>query len=514
MMETSGGGVLQETQYSRTFRKNNVIGVTPMPHFRKATAAFACVTALVTFGCVSVGPRDSWNRIPTAPSAYYRPIADAEARSDQRPEREQTRAPTPEKNAPWTLAECLRTALERNPRTRASWEAARAAAARVRENRAAYLPSVDLRSETARGRTVALDSEKEGNTRNTYAAGIDVSYLLFDGGARRARVEGAEAALLEADFRHNTTLQEIALEVEESYYERLGAQWLLKVAQATVKRTQYQLDLAQARREEGLVTRADVLRAETQRAEAELLLVQARNGTQISHGRLARAMGLAVHTPFEIAELPSEIGKEELPRIEQLLDEAAQQRPELRAALARIETVRTEVAGARAAWWPALRAGLSAGRRDTTFVPERDEWSAGLSVTYPLFAGFERTARSQRARADLARAMAEHAYLLQGIEFEVWTAYWRLIESTEAVEAAAKLTASANESARLAEGEYRNGVISIIGLIDAQTAQTEAERRLVQSRLDRYTAKAQFERAVGRALADQAAPAAYGKAER
>jgi len=467
-------------------------------------------------GCASVDPWGTMDRAPSVPSAYYRPTADtASVLSSKPPSRQDTRAPAPPaKDSPLTLADCIRAAVERNPRTRGSWQSARAAAARVGEERAAYLPTVDARAETARGKSVSIDSDKENDTRTSHAAGIDVGYLLFDGGARRARVKGAEAALLEADFRHNTTLQDVALSVEESYYGLLGAQWLLKVASETVKRTQYQMDLARARYDAGLVTRADVLRAETQRAEAELLLVQARNGVQIVHGRLARAMGLPVHSVFEVAELPDESRGEELPRIEQLLDEAARQRPELHAALARIDTNRSEVARGRAAYWPTLSAGLSAGRKDTKFVPERDEWSVGLSLNYPLFDGFERGYRLQRARADLARAMADHADLLQGIELEVWTAYWRLIESAEAVEAAAKLTASATESARLAEGEYKSGVVSIIGLIDAQTAQTEAEHRLVRSRLDWYTAKARFERAVGRVLADEAALRAYGKADR
>ena len=481
-----------------------------------AAAAFFGVVVLLTSGCASVDPWDTARRIPSAPSAYYRPSAEpVSARLSKAREREKAHTPTLSADeGPLTLADCIRMALERNPRTRGSWQSARSAAARVGEERAAYLPTVDARAETARGKSVSLDSDKENGTRNSYAAGVDVSYLLFDGGARRARVDGAEAALLEADFRHNTTLQEVALSVEESYYGLLGAQWLLKVAQETVKRTQYQLDLARARHEAGVVTRADVLRAETQRADAELLIVQARNGVQISHGRLARAMGLPVHRAFEVAELPAGLQKEELPRVEQLLDEAARQRPELRAVLARIETNRSEVATGRAAYWPTLSAGLSAGRKDTTFVPDRDEWSLGLSLNLPLFDGFERGYRLRRAQADLARAMADHADLLQGIELEVWTAYWRLIESSEAVEAAAKLTASATESARLAEGEYKSGVVSIIGLIDAQTAQTEAERRLVQSRLDWYTAKARFERAVGRVLADDAALRAYGKADR
>ncbi|MBN1511039.1 MAG: TolC family protein, partial [Phycisphaerae bacterium] len=292
-----------------------------------------------------------------------------------------------------------------------------------------------------------------------------------------------------------------ALAVEASYYEFLGAQWLLRVAEDTLRHTRYQLELARARHESGVVTRADVLRAETQHADAKLQHVRASNGVRISHGRLAHAMGVPVHGTFDVAELPDQVQQEELPRIERLLDEAARQRPELRTALARIEASRAEVAEGQAAYWPTLSAEASAGRRDTTFVPEREEWTVGLTVAFPLFDGFERRNRLERARADLGRAIADHADLLQGIELEVWTAYWRLTEAAEAVTAAAALTASARESARLAEGEYKSGVASIVGLIDAQTAQTEAERRLVQARLDWYTAKARFEWAVGRSLA-------------
>ncbi|MFO7871424.1 MAG: TolC family protein [Kiritimatiellia bacterium] len=443
--------------------------------------------------------------IPSASSAPFQASANTRsALARQIPVSDDTGVPAPSaEDGPLALADCMGIALARNPQTRGSWQAAKAAAARVGEERAAYFPSANLRAEAARGRSVLLDSERESETRDTYTGGIDVSVLLFDGGARRARVAGAEAALLEADFRHNAALQDVAISVQESYYELLGAQWFLTVAQETVKRTQYQLDMALARHGAGVVTRSDVLRAETQRADAELLLVQARNGVRISQGRLARTMGLPIHTAFEIVELSGDLQQQELPRIEQLFDEAARQRPELQAALAHIAATRSEIAGSRAAYWPTLSAGVSAGRKDTEFVPEQDEWSAGLSLRFPLFDGFERGHRTRRTQADLARAMADHANLLQGIELEVWTGYWRLIESADAVDAATRLTASAGESARLAEGEYKNGIISIVGLIDAQTAQTEAERCLVQARLDWYTAKARFERAVGQSLVEQ-----------
>lgn len=471
---------------------------------KRGTLIAACAVAgLLHGGCVSLPSASFTGRIPPDPASEFPaasepgPIRGPDAGRDQM----HALPPSIGTNGPVTLADCIRIALERNPRTRATWQAARAEAARVGEERSAYLPSLDIEVQAGHGKAVSLESDVENDAHDTYAAVIDVSYLLLDGGARRARVESAEGLLAEAGFRHNSLLQDIALSVEESYYELLGAQWLLKVARDTVKRTQYQLELAQARHKAGMVTRADVLRAKTQRAEAELLEVQGRNALKIVHGRLARNMGLPVSTAFEVGEVPAQIQREEIPRMEQLLDEAAQQRPELKAALARIESRRAELAIVRSDSWPKLTAKADAGRRDTDFVPERDEWSVGLSASYSLFDGLERSHRRRRAQAELASAMAEHADLLQEIELEVWTAYWRLTEAGEAMEAAAALTASASESARLAEGEYKSGVTSIMGLIDAQTAQTEADRRLVQSRLDWYTAKTRFERAVGRSLA-------------
>ncbi len=452
-------------------------------------------------GCVA--PRAAQGALPETPALTFRSAAGDQTAAPA------TTAPTVEleRTRPATLADCIRVALAQHPRTRGTWEAMRAAAAGVDKERAAYLPSADLRARAVREKTVPLDSDKENDPRRTYNAGIDVGWLLFDGGARHARVTGAEAEFRNAGFRHNAGLQDLALSVEVFYYELLGAQWRLKVAAATRKSTKYQLELAQARRDAGVVTRADVLRAKTQDAEARLQLVQARNGIQLARGRLARVMGIPVQSRFEIAELPEVVQNRELPRMERLLDEAARQRPELKAALALVAADRAAVSEAQAARWPSLRAHAGGGRKDTHFTPDREEWSIGVTVAVPVFDGGARRRQVDQSRARLARSMAEYADLLQGIELEVWTAYWRLTEAAEAVVAATALTASAGESVRLAENEYKNGVISIVGLIDAQTAQTTAARRLIQARLDWYVAKAQFERAVGRSLIESASPA-------
>jgi outer membrane protein TolC len=400
------------------------------------------------------------------------------------------------------LAQCIKIALERNPETRIAWQASRSAAARVGQARAGYMPAADFSAGANRGDPVSLDSQQDTGAADTFKAGFGVRYLLFDGGARSAELEGAEAELLDTNFQHNTTLQNVALAVEEAYYQLLAAKELERVAEQTTHQTQYHVDVARARHKNGIVAKSDVLRAETEKAEADLGLVSAHSQVRITGGRLANAMGLKPSESFEVAKLPQDPHQRELADIKKLMAEAASRRPELRSAMATIESGRAEVKAVDARYWPEVLLNADYGLRDRTFAPELDEWSLGVGITLPFFDGFNREYTKRRAKSELARTVAEHEKLLRGVELEVWIGYSRLIEAGQAIEAAQALVASAEESARVTEGEYKNGTGSIIEVTDAQTSRTSANVRLVQAKLDWYTAMARLERAVGRTLVE------------
>ena len=365
------------------------------------------------------------------------------------------------------------------------------------------MPTVGFTSGAAKGNPAELDTKVDAGVENTFDAVFGVRYLLFDGGGREARVQGAAAELLAANFRHNAVLQDVALSVEEGYYDLLAAQRLREVAIETVKQRDYHVQIAEARHRMGLVAKSDILKAQTEKADADLGLVQAENAVHLAKGRLASAMGLRVSEPFEIADVPDANPQQELADIESLLDEAARNRPELQVALAQIEVQHAGVKAAEASFWPTLSFDAGLGWLGRTFFPSQNQWNVGAALDAPLFTGFDRTYQLHRAKADLARAIADQRGVLQGVELEVWTAYWQIMESSQAVEAASRFVASAEESARVAEGEYKNGTGSMIELIDAQTAHTAARTRLIQARLDWYTAMARFERAVGRTMASE-----------
>ena len=484
-----------------------VIPRLPAPRF--LTLVVVLGGLLLPSGRVLSSTRHLPDEVPASPSSYYEPSS---ALPEPAPEGRERGASMDGRVL--SLAQCIGIALERNPEARRSWRRSRSAAAAVGRARSPYLPSAELTAGANRGESVFLGSQSETGPANTFSAAFGVGYLLFDGGARSAGRKGAGSELMEAGFRHDTTLQEVALRVEQAYYELSEAKQLERVAEQTVRQTQYHVDVARARHENGLVARFDVLEAETERADADLLRVRARSRVRIARGRLANAMGLRPSESFEVAELPEGPRQPDSVDIERVMTEASKRRPELRAALARVRSDAARLDGAKAEYWPKLTVNADYGLRDRTFFPDLDEWSVGVAVTFPLFEGFDRKYAVHRAEEDLAETAADYEALSRGVELDVWTAYSQVIEAGEAIDAARALVASAEEGARVAEGEYRNGTASIIQVTDAQTSRTTANVRLVQARVGWYTAIARLAWASGRRLAGGYGEAVSGEQNR
>jgi len=393
------------------------------------------LAGLSIVGCTHLDPWHQNTRTPPSPSSAFvsPPVSVSELEQPQAARTNQT---------PLPLAECIRIALERNPATRSPWAAARSAAASVGQARSGYLPSATVSSEGKRGDPVELDNATDIGAQNTFDASFGVSYLLFDPG-RSGRLSETEAQLRSLNFRHNTTLQDVALAVEEAYYGFLAAQALRDLARETVKQQEQHTALAEGRYKAGTVQKSDVLKAVTEKANAELAAVRGESAVRIGKGRLANAIGLRVTDSFDVAPVADPQYRDTMSGLAALLAEASTNRPELQTALAEIDARRAQIETVRAQDWPIVSVTGEYGWKDRDFVPDRDEWTAGIAVSLPLFTGFERTYSEMRAKADMEKAKAEGEMLLRNIELEVCTAYSQLIEARQAIVATQNLVADA-----------------------------------------------------------------------
>ncbi len=398
-----------------------------------------------------------------------------------------------------SLAECVRFALENNPSTRAAWMAAQAAASNVGVKKSAFYPTV-----TVGGSTSVSDSGNLDRRENAVGWGVtgrfSVGYLLFDGGSREGQLEGAQADLRAADFRHQTTLIEVAFSVQEAWYVLQGALWYQDTVVDLVGQAETQLRLASARYEVGVARKYDVVQAEARLAEARRLEVVAQSQIRQAQGQLARVMGLDARTHVPVMKRSEGDFQPSVGDIDGFMERALSLRPEIGEAKARVERALADAKVADSGRYPSISVdGTLAGSYDTRSdfsVP----WSVGVGISMPLFQGYKVTYDRRRTEFAEKQAREELKNQVDQVLFEVWAAHVQVGDSFASIEATQKVVEAAEASVTLAEENYKQGLGTIVEVFTAQAELASAKLNLVQSKLDWFLAVARLERAVGAAV--------------
>ncbi len=406
---------------------------------------------------------------------------------------------------PLSLASCVEIALDANPAVRVAREGVRIAEETAGEVRAAYYPELSARASYRRWETHAFLPEGLGQAdipstvgpTDDWGAGFEARYLLFDSGARRARLAAARAWQDRGRQDERAVREDIALAVHEAYFGLVAAAENLGVAEQNLARAEDHLRLARERKEAGAVPQADVIRAQTEASDARLALVRAESLVRIARGTLNVAMGLPVTTELKIETGARPVVSPEDIDVAAAVERAVRDRSEIQAALRETQALRSRVAEAKSAFGPTVRLSAAYGLRDEDFWPEDEDWSAGATLELPLFTGFSRGHRVARNRAELARHEADTQRLVLDVQEEVWSSWSRLRESYGAIGAAEAQVEEAAESVRLTRERYGAGAGTVTDLLDAQTALARAEAQQVGARWDYHTARARYARSTG-----------------
>ncbi|HET6611292.1 MAG TPA: TolC family protein [Kofleriaceae bacterium] len=399
-----------------------------------------------------------------------------------------------------TLAQLVDYALSHNPRTDTAYAQARAAAAGVGSAKAAWYPSLDLEA------TASYSSQTVGGGAATYQSAsvgpsATLSWLVLDLGGRSAAVDRARSVLYAANFSYNAALQDVILEVEQTYYQALAARALVEAATASLAEAQRSVSAAEARQKNGLATVADVLAARTAAAEATIALNNATGDAAIFAGRLAAAIGVRADTALAIGELAADIPVTSLTRkVAQLIAGAEAQRPDLAAARAQAEAAGHQVDVARARSRPTLGLDVRAGR--SYFIDGKEAYgdsvAASLVLRFPLFTGFGNEYDEIRARAEHRAAQASAAELAHQVALDVWVSFHTVQTSAATWTASRDLLAAAEASQKAAAGRYEAGVGTLIELLNAQSALASARGQEVSARAGWLVAMAALAHATGK----------------
>lgn len=396
---------------------------------------------------------------------------------------------------PLGLVDAVDIALCNNPQTRQAWAAARAQAALVGVAQSAYLPTIAASAGASRNRNDAATGTNPATQRT---AGLSLSYVLYDFGARAAGLENARQLFDAAAASRDAAVQGLFLAAVQAYFQRQAAAAALEASRLSEKASLESLHAAEARYQVGAATPADRLQARTAHAQATLNRITAEGAASTAHGTLANVLGTDPTRPLALQPLPPAAPDAAFSAdVAQLIADARTRRPDLIAAEAQFRAAQAGVDAARAGHLPTLALGVAAGRSHATGAPGYDSSNIGLTLTIPLFSGFSTTYKvhAAQAQADLQAARRDQVRLQ--VALDVWNAHANLVTATQSVKTASELLDSATQSEKVAAGRYRAGVGSILDLLTAQAALAAARQSRIQAGTGWYVSRATLAQAMG-----------------
>lgn len=412
-----------------------------------------------------------------------------------------------------TLLDVLDVALANDPATQIAWRDARAQSDAYGAARADWWPDLDVLITGVRAKT-ATQGGQSTSEQTTYGPGAALTWTVFDFGERSGNVASARADAVGAVWAHGAAVQRKVLETTQAYVAYLDAKALLVAARITEQETATNLDAAQQRRDAGVATIADVLQAKTQKSQATLV-AQTIEGTIGSlRGTLATAMGLPANVVFDAVDLPAEVPVVDFgSSVDALIEKALGPRPDLAAAREAWLAAKSDVTATRGAWLPKLDFLGTIDRNyysPETFASRSDTWSVGLTLRIPVFNGLRNKYEIAKAKEDEGRAAAEARLVEQGVINDVWTSWYDVKTAAQRMVTSKDLLDSATESEEVALGRYKEGVGTLLDLLNAQSALGAARAQEISARADWLVAAARLLYSTGGLTGPEAIPRPAG----
>ena len=421
-----------------------------------------------------------------------------------------------------SLREAVDIALTSNPGIEAAAAGEQQAEAGIRVARAGRLPSVTVAESYTRSNNPVfvfgsllnqrrfgpsnfeIDRLNNPDALNLFQSVVRAEQVLFDANRAKHAIRAARLRRQLSAEQHRAEEAAAILAVVRTYFGVALADESLGVAEQTKKTIEADLARAQALLDAGMTTKSDVLSVKVHLAAVEEERIRAASQAEIARAALNDALGLALDQPHSLVTSldPMAVRPDGLERFVN----AAVQHPDLRGAALGTEVAAAETKVAKTALWPTVTAQAMAEADRGRFASQAGgNWLAGVSLQWQVWKGSENRARVAAARYAEDRAEAQRRRIESGVQLRVRRAYSEWKAAGARVTVAEAAVSEAQESHRIIQNRYDNGLADVTELIRGQTASMSTSFRRLAALYDVRVARAVLDEAAGILTADSEA---------
>jgi NodT family efflux transporter outer membrane factor (OMF) lipoprotein len=376
----------------------------------------------------------------------------------------------------------------------------RAARASVAQFRSSFFPVVSAGADYSRTRTSENIRFKStaGFTLNDYLVQADASWEPDLWGRVSRSVEGAKAGAQASAADAQSALLSMQAELATDYFELRGIDQEHQLLDNTIAAYRDALDLTQHRRAGGIATDADVAQAETQlrTTEAQAIDLDAQRA-QLEHA-IAILSGQSPST-FTLPVAPLVAVPVVAPA--GVPSALLERRPDIASAERTMAQTNAQIGVATAAFFPSLILSVTGGLEATDYsqwllAPSRF-WSLGPSIATTLLDFGGRAAVKEQAKAHYDESVANYRQT-------VLTAFGDVEDNLAALRVLEHEAHAQDEAVKAAEralavisNRYKNGAITYLDVVVAQTTALSNERQAVTLARRRMAASVALIKALG-----------------
>ena len=369
--------------------------------------------------------------------------------------------------------------------------------ARIKQARAStgaaaadLFPSIELDASGARyGQKPNADHSYVG-TYNSLKSLLSMSYNLDLWGEERDKWRNAKYSALAAIYGREVKWLSVSSSVADTYFSILSYRERIAVARRNLEAANRVLKVTRLRVSRGAESRLGLAQQTAIVKSEEVIIPSLEEKEREATYKLAILLG---RPPEKIEIAAQSVEGITMPTVSPgLPSDLLRHRPDIAVAEANLKAAHANLSAARAAFLPSISLTASGGYSSMALSrlldPDNLVWSLAASLAQTIFDGGKLTSQRDYYQGVETELIATYRNTVFNALSDVETALGSIVSLSEQVKIETEHVDNAAEAFRIAELQYRGGVLPIQTVIDTQQTLFNADDELVEIKLSRIEA--------------------------